>query len=298
MRLCASLVVIVAVLSLGGHAVHAESDRPPVFQPMSPRVVPEGQRLEQTVMAVDPEGRRLQYDAKDLPQGATFTGQTLIWPSPSPAGTYQITFIVEDRGKEYRSEPWTIRVVRPAGVLAPVLSLIAIPPAVAPDEATTLSWSATGLKACRAAGGWGGNKAARGRETVHPSVTTDYTLVCSGEDWSLIKTVTIAVDPTKPMDLDIVISATPRRVAPGQLMTIRWSAPDFLVQRMDWIGLFEADAPGQYARWRHYLRGEPEGRTVAKAPDRSGDYELRYVYSGPEPEPLASFPVTVTEPEL
>ena len=50
------------------------------------------------------------------------------------------------------------------------------------------------VKGCRALDGWDGNRPATGREEVSPEKTTVYTLICTGEEWSLLQSVTVVVN--------------------------------------------------------------------------------------------------------
>jgi len=73
--------------------------------------VDEGQLLQFTVLASDPDGDTLTYSASNLPQGASFANQTLSWtPDYSQAGTYHnVHFQVSD-GSLTDSEDITITV--------------------------------------------------------------------------------------------------------------------------------------------------------------------------------------------
>ncbi|MCR4433435.1 MAG: cadherin-like domain-containing protein, partial [Caldiserica bacterium] len=66
---------------------------PPVLEPIGDKSVPEGQTLTFTVTATDPDGDPLTCTASDLPQGATFIGNTFSWtPDFDQARPYTITF--------------------------------------------------------------------------------------------------------------------------------------------------------------------------------------------------------------
>ena len=82
----------------------------PVFLPIGDKNVNEGQLLQFTVSAVDPDNDPLTYSASNLPSGAAFSGQTFSWtPGASAAGTYSVTFSVTD-GTFSNSETVTITV--------------------------------------------------------------------------------------------------------------------------------------------------------------------------------------------
>ena len=76
-----------------------EENLPPEFDPIEQKSVNVGSTLEFTVNATDPEEDQLTYSAINLPNGATFDGQTrtFSWiPEEGQEGTYQVTFAVTD----------------------------------------------------------------------------------------------------------------------------------------------------------------------------------------------------------
>jgi len=74
-----------------------EPKQPPVLDPIGNRTVNEGQLLQFSISATDPDKDMLTYSAQNLPAGAAFTGQTFTWtPTSEQAGTYPVTFSVSD----------------------------------------------------------------------------------------------------------------------------------------------------------------------------------------------------------
>lgn len=85
-------------------------NHPPTLDPIGDKMVDEGQLLQFTISASDPDGDGLAYSARDLPDGASFENQTFTWtPGYSQAATYQVTFTVSD-GRLDDSETITITV--------------------------------------------------------------------------------------------------------------------------------------------------------------------------------------------
>ncbi|NWG04500.1 MAG: putative Ig domain-containing protein [Syntrophaceae bacterium] len=74
----------------------------PVLDPIGNKQVNEGQLLQFTITASDPDGDALTYEASNLPTGATFDGtaRTFQWtPGYDQAGSYQnVLFRVTDSG--------------------------------------------------------------------------------------------------------------------------------------------------------------------------------------------------------
>ena len=74
-------------------------DRPPTLNPIGSRSMNEGQTLQFTVSAWDPDGDGLAYSASNLPSGATFdtATRTFQWtPTYEDANNYYVTFTVID----------------------------------------------------------------------------------------------------------------------------------------------------------------------------------------------------------
>ncbi len=88
----------------------SNTNRAPVLAAIGNKEVNENFLLSFTVSATDADGDTIMYAAQGLPSGATFAGQSFNWtPSPSQAGTYQVTFIASD-GQLQDSETISITV--------------------------------------------------------------------------------------------------------------------------------------------------------------------------------------------
>jgi hypothetical protein len=82
----------------------------------------------------------------------------------------------------------------------PTLSFSANPTTVAPGGSTTLTWSSNNATTCLASGGWTGAKATSGTQQItNITVTTTYTLVCTGAGGnSPTRNATVTVSSTPP----------------------------------------------------------------------------------------------------
>jgi M6 family metalloprotease-like protein/uncharacterized repeat protein (TIGR01451 family) len=86
-------------------------NRPPVLNPIGDKTINEGQLLEFTISATDPDGDSLTYSATGLPSGASFSAQKFSWtPNFTQAGSYSVTFKVDDGKGGTDSETVTITV--------------------------------------------------------------------------------------------------------------------------------------------------------------------------------------------
>jgi hypothetical protein len=63
---------------------------------------------------------------------------------------------------------------------APTVKLKAAASSITSGDSTTLTWSSTNTSSCTASGGWTGTEALGGTKSVSPTVTTTYTINCTG----------------------------------------------------------------------------------------------------------------------
>ena len=88
-------------------------NRPPVLNPIGNKSVDEGELLEFTITATDPDGDALTYSASNLPTGANFNSstQTFSWtPDYEDAGNYDVLFTMTDDGDPPMSDSETFTI--------------------------------------------------------------------------------------------------------------------------------------------------------------------------------------------
>ncbi|NLH15037.1 MAG: hypothetical protein GX455_00515, partial [Phycisphaerae bacterium] len=103
----------------------APVNQAPVLAAIGAKSVTEGNALSFTISGADPDNDPLTYSATGLPNGATFnaTTRTFAWtPATGTAGSYNVTFRVQDSGGLSSSETITITVVAAPVNHAPVLA--------------------------------------------------------------------------------------------------------------------------------------------------------------------------------
>ncbi len=88
-------------------------NRPPILNPVGNKTVDEGQLLEITITATDPDGDVLTYSASNLPAGSSFNpvNQKFTWtPDFTQAANYDLLFTVTDNGTHPMSTSETITI--------------------------------------------------------------------------------------------------------------------------------------------------------------------------------------------
>jgi hypothetical protein len=82
---------------------------------------------------------------------------------------------------------------------APTVSISASPTSITAGQSSTLTWSSTNATSCTASNGWTGSKGASGSTPVSPTVTTTYTLTCTGAGGTTpAQSVTVTVTAAPP----------------------------------------------------------------------------------------------------
>jgi len=118
-------------------------NRPPVLNTIGSKSGQEGQILEFTVTASDPDGDDLTYSAGNLPTGAAFDGatQTFTWaPDYGASGNYSVTFTVTDDGTPIKSDSEEVTITVGNVNRPPVLNTIG---AKSVDEGQVLEFVVT-----------------------------------------------------------------------------------------------------------------------------------------------------------
>jgi len=134
--------------------------------------------------------------------------------SPTVGGTIDIIVSPNDVAGIGYLNAFTMTEVSPP----PVTSLSASPATINQGDSSTLTWSATNATSCSAS--WTASTATSGTQSVSPTVTTDYTMTCTGAGGSDDATSTVTVRPLPVTSL----SASPATINQGDSSTLTWSA--------------------------------------------------------------------------
>ena len=88
---------------------------------------------------------------------------------------------------------------------------------------TTLTWSTTNAISCMGSNGWSGSKAIWSKtETVSPTTTTTYRLICTWSNWSPVSQ-DVTVNVANPIAPTILFVASSTSISPGASTTLTWS---------------------------------------------------------------------------
>jgi hypothetical protein len=107
----------------GNSPEEVPANQAPALAPIGAKSVQEGSALTFTISATDADNDALTYSATGLPTGASFNAatKTFSWtPGTGTAGSYNVTFRVQDPGALSDSETVTITVTAPVVVNLPV----------------------------------------------------------------------------------------------------------------------------------------------------------------------------------
>ncbi len=86
----------------------------------------------------------------------------------------------------------------PTPTPAPTSTFSANPTSIISGQSSTLSWSSTNANSCTASGGWSGAKATSGTQSISPTISTTYTLACTGGGGTVTKNTTVSVSAPTP----------------------------------------------------------------------------------------------------
>jgi len=103
------------------------------------------------------------------------------------------------------------------------VSLQASETAVFPGDSVTLTWSSSNADSCSASGGWSGEKATSGSQSVGPlQQDTSFTLSCTGAGGGGLRQVTVQVDNGN--GVSVSLSANPSQVPVNGSSTLAWTS--------------------------------------------------------------------------
>lgn len=114
----------------------------------------------------------------------------------------------------------------PPPVGTPGLSLTLNPTSVQSGFSALLTWLGTNVSTCTASGGWSGARPTAGSLTVSPTVSTTYTLLCSGgAGQTATRSATLGVTAPPPTPKPVVtLIASPSNINLGQSSSLTWTS--------------------------------------------------------------------------
>ncbi|MCZ6641035.1 MAG: hypothetical protein O7F71_05630 [Gammaproteobacteria bacterium] len=110
----------------------------------------------------------------------------------------------------------------PAAAAPASVNLSASATVVAPGESVTLTWRAFNAEQCQSSGGWSGDKALSGSQTV-ANITQDtrFRLSCSGAGGGGLAEVMVSANSNGP---NVTLRASPAQVAADGTSTLTWDS--------------------------------------------------------------------------
>ena len=128
--------------------------------------------------------------------------------NPYNTTTYTITCY-----NEYNSATDTVTVtVREAN---PSVDLSIYPSTIYKGQTAVLSWTSNSVNSCYATNGWSGSKSTYGNETVAPSSTTTYTIICTGTNGSTVSDSVVLNVLDQQSDKVLAITKLARNLSNG-----------------------------------------------------------------------------------
>jgi len=143
--------------------------------------------------------------------------------SVSPSATTSYTLTCSGDGGS-ANDNITVTVNEPPAPV-PTVNVTVSPSTIDQGQSATISWSSTDANSCTASGGWSGARGTSGSESVSPSVTTSYTLNCSGDGGNASDSVAVTVNAPFPAPA-VSVTASPSTIDQGQSATISWNSTD------------------------------------------------------------------------
>ena len=105
------------------------------------------------------------------------------------------TIFIQDPSSNYISAPGNQFTTLAA---IPTLTFTASPTTITSGQSSVLSWTSTFATACTGGGDWFGAQSLNGPHTVNPTVTSTYSLTCTGPGGSASAAVTITIGTGTP----------------------------------------------------------------------------------------------------
>jgi len=142
-------------------------------------------------------GVQFKLDGTNLSTEDTSSPYSISWNSTSVSnGSYSLTAVARDATGNQGTSGSVSVTVNNIGVIAPTVTLSASPTSVISGGSATLTWSSTNVTSCTASGAWSRTKATSGTQVVSPTVTSTYTLTCTGSGRSIAQSTTVTVTAT------------------------------------------------------------------------------------------------------
>lgn len=138
--------------------------------------------------------------------------------APSVTTTFVIT-CSNQAGSDSDSKQIIVQTVQQP---VPTVNLTANPFSIRQGETSILSWISTNAASCSASGGWSGTKATGGSESVSPSSTRTFTIICTGPGGSASDSEVVTVT-SAGLAPRVTVTADDTSIDRGDDTRIRWT---------------------------------------------------------------------------
>ncbi|MBI2024268.1 LamG domain-containing protein, partial [Candidatus Giovannonibacteria bacterium] len=168
----------------------------------------------------------------------------------------------------------------------PTVSISASPTSIISGNSSTLTWTSTNASSCTASGGWMGIKTISGTEVLFPTVSTTYTLTCSGSGGTISQSVTVSVTAQVQASPPPVTTATGAPYPASTAITginFNWATHKRLAIGSDNWPITWADDDNQYTSWGDGggFGGADAGLGVARISGTASNYTGTNLWSVP-----------------
>ena len=110
----------------------------------------------------------------------TVTGTSYSNTGLTTNTSYSYTVKATDAAGNASANSSTASATTQVGTPVPTATISANPSSITSGNSSTLTWSSTNATSCTASNGWSGSKATSGTQSVAPTVTTTYSITCTG----------------------------------------------------------------------------------------------------------------------
>ena len=155
------------------------------------------------------------------PGGFTGTSGNQSTGNLTATQTYVLTC---SNGTQIQTDSVTVN-VNPQQNNPPTVTISANPNYINQGQNSVLTWTSQNATQCTAAGGWSGSQSVNGSQTVYPSYTTTYVIVCTNSSGqSAYAQATVTVNSSGGQAPTLTLYSSPTIISQGQSSVLNWNS--------------------------------------------------------------------------